>query len=99
MRMTRRRCLAFIIGGMLISLLSGCVRNIDVLEKLLAKPNQATQHSRPLGREGGFKHVVIFAIDGLRAEQLEMFILNGSTSERNLRKALGVSRDPSGKAI
>ncbi len=60
-----------------------------------------TEHELPsrygitLGREDGFKHVVIIAVDGLRADGLYKFV-ESSSDTPYLRTLLGVTQQPDG---
>jgi hypothetical protein len=56
-------------------------------------------HSTPLKTASGIQHVVILAIDGLRADQLYQFISPGPSNQPFLAKALGVEKDKDGKIV
>ena len=84
-----------VVGFLLMPLGCASIRSISTITT-----NALTEHDLPsrygidLGREGGFKHVVIIAVDGLRADGLYKFIETSRTPY--LGTLLGVTQQPDG---
>jgi len=77
---------------------SGCesIRSISTITtSALTEHDLPSRYGVPLGREGGFKHVVIIAVDGLRADGLYKFV-ESSSDTPYLRTLLGVTPQPDG---
>ena len=70
----------------------GSIRTITT--SALTEHDLPSRHGITLGREGGFKHVVIIAVDGLRADGLYKFIETARTPY--LATLLGVTQQPDG---
>ena len=76
---------------------SGCasIRSISTITtSALTEHDLPSRYGITLGREGGFKHIVIIAVDGLRADGLYNFIETAHTPY--LGTLLGVTQQPDG---
>ena len=75
----------------------GCesIRSISTITtSALTEHDLPSRYGITLGREGGFKHVVIIAVDGLRADGFHKFVENSGTPY--LGTLLGVTQQPDG---
>ncbi|HEY3197756.1 MAG TPA: alkaline phosphatase family protein [Nitrospirales bacterium] len=88
----------FVLLLLLLVMPSGC-QSIGSIRTIathaLVEHELPSRHGITVGRSGGFKHVVIIAVDGLRADGFSKFV-ESSSDTPYLRTLLGVTPQPDG---